>query len=492
MKLDKEKDRRAERTTTQRTERTTRTRRSFNAIECERAFGSAYRSYRIDGRSRMDVDTFFSHIREELISLINRELTNLNSARVKMTTWIRFIQEFEDLVEINRVELAFNSRMTEVHRGSDLGRIVNGMIAHMKTQIENPALANSRFKFDQVLFLDVSFHQLNLTRSSSYIPLPDWTAKKKAIINPHNDDEKCFKWAVIAALEIGKDLQHVSNLKKFADNYDWSRLEFPFAINKIGIFEKKNDISVTVLALKGQEIYITRKSEHKASKNIKLLFITDGNSRHYTAIKSLSRLLGSRNTRHAHKQYFCLYCLQGFHSELSRDKHYEYCKDNKAVKIEMPKPGSFVEFHNGQNQFKVPFTMYADFEVILRPVHGPSPSPNEPYTKKVNRHIPSGFCVYSKFAYGEIKDPLKLYRGKDCVQVFCDYLTKEARRLYHMSPEKPMEPLTSEEWKGYNQATKCHICFKPFEEINPKVRDHCHYTSKQIQRTRPQELQFKI
>ena len=98
-------------------------------------------------------------------------------------------------------------------------------------------------------------------------------------------------------------------------------------------------------------------------------------------IKSLSRLLGSRNTKHKCRKYFCLNCLQGFHSELSRDKHYEYCKDNEAVKIEMPKLGSFVEFHDGQNQFKVLFTMYADFEAILRPVHGPSPNPNEPYTK---------------------------------------------------------------------------------------------------------------
>ena len=23
---------------------------------------------------------------------------------------------------------------------------------------------------------------------------------------------------------------------------------------------------------------------------------------------------------------------------------------------------------------------------------------------------------------------------------------------------------------------KCHICFKEFQELNPKVRDHCHYT----------------
>ena len=88
----------------------------------------------------MDVDTFFSRIRGDLISLINRELTDLNSARVQMTTWIRFIQEFKDLVEIDRVELPFNSRMTEVHQGSDLDGIVNGMIAHMKMQIEKPCI----------------------------------------------------------------------------------------------------------------------------------------------------------------------------------------------------------------------------------------------------------------------------------------------------------------------------------------------------------------
>ena len=89
-------------------------------IERERAFRRAYRSYRVNGRPRMDVDTFFSHIRGELISLITRELTDLNSVRVQTTMWIRFIQEFEGVLEIDRVELAFNSRMMVVHQGSDL------------------------------------------------------------------------------------------------------------------------------------------------------------------------------------------------------------------------------------------------------------------------------------------------------------------------------------------------------------------------------------
>ena len=45
---------------------------------------------------------------------------------------------------------------------------------------------------------------------------------------------------------------------------------------------------------------------------------------------------------------------------------------------------------------------------------------------------------YSKFAYGKVKDPLKLYRGKDCLEKFCNYIRQEAHRLYHMFLEKPM------------------------------------------------------
>ena len=64
------------------------------------------------------------------------------------------------------------------------------MIAHIKTQIEKPALSNRRFVFDEVLYLDTNFQRLNLTRGSSYLPLPDWLARKKAIVNPHNNNEE--------------------------------------------------------------------------------------------------------------------------------------------------------------------------------------------------------------------------------------------------------------------------------------------------------------
>ena len=143
----------------------------FKPMELEQAFGGAYRSYRVNGKLKIDVDTFFSRIRKELIELIKQELKTRTSARIQTTAWIRFVRDDEEDQE--RVELAFNSLMTSVYRGSGTDQIVDGMIANMKFQIENPTLLNSRFVFDEFLYLDVNFHQLNLTRSSSYLPLPD-------------------------------------------------------------------------------------------------------------------------------------------------------------------------------------------------------------------------------------------------------------------------------------------------------------------------------
>ena len=155
----------------------------------------------------------------------------LGSAKVQTTAWIRFRQTLEDdfvnIIGFDRIELPFNSRMTEIFQGSNLNEIVNEMFAHMKTEIENPALRNSRFVFD------------------------------------------------------------IENIKRFANNYDFSGLKYPVAIdNEIDKFEKKNGIPVNVLGVKGRDIYICRKTKLTKLESVNLLLITDSENRHYTAVKS--------------------------------------------------------------------------------------------------------------------------------------------------------------------------------------------------------------
>ena len=169
--------------------------------QLEGAFSGTYRRYRIDGLPSMDPDTFFSRVRKFLIELLAKE-SRTGAISSQATTWIRFRKDGE------MVELAFNSRVLNVYNLSDMNDIVNAMISHMKQQIENLALSDSKFVFNEVVNMDVNFHRLNLMRGSSYLPLPDWLARKKATINPKNSDLECFKWAVIAAMrweEIGKN-----------------------------------------------------------------------------------------------------------------------------------------------------------------------------------------------------------------------------------------------------------------------------------------------
>ena len=337
----------------------------------------------------MDSDTFFSRVRKFLVKLLTKE-SHTGAMHSQATTWIRFRKDGEI------VELAFNSRMLNVYNLSDMNETVNGLITHMKQQIKNLALSDSKFVFDEVIIhMDVDFHQLNLMRGSSYLPLPDWLACKKAIINPHNENLECFKWAVIAATrweEIDSHPERITKLKRIKTDFDWTGVGFPVSFRDIKGFELRNQILVNILAVEDRQIYICRKGgEYEHISN--LMLITENNCKHYVAIKSLSRLLSKQNSKHKEKQYFCINCLQGYSDEHSRNEHIGYCKNNESVKIEMPHKRPIVQYSDGQFQFKVSFIMYADFESILEPIQGLGNNPRISSTGGVNVHTPSGWWV---------------------------------------------------------------------------------------------------
>ena len=99
----------------------------------------------------MDSDTFFNRVRKFLIELLAKE-SRTGAVRSQATMWIRFRKGGE------LVKLAFNSRMLNVYNLSNMNEIVNEMITHMKQQIENPALSDSKFVFDEVMHMNVDFH----------------------------------------------------------------------------------------------------------------------------------------------------------------------------------------------------------------------------------------------------------------------------------------------------------------------------------------------
>ena len=117
-----------------------------------------------------------------------------------------------------KFERPFNSLLTEIFEGSEINDLIQRMLEHIKTQVENPRMPESSFSLDKTMYLYINFHRLALTRDSSYTQLPQWLKSKKVVINPQNKDEEYIKWAVIAALHhenIKKEHQRMSKLKPY-------------------------------------------------------------------------------------------------------------------------------------------------------------------------------------------------------------------------------------------------------------------------------------
>ena len=90
--------------------------------------------------------------------------------------------------------------------------------------------------FDSVDLLHYNLHKIRLNRDGPYVDYPKWLKSKKATINPKNNDDKCFQYALTVTWnykQIKKNPQRISNIKPFINQYIGRSLIFHH-IKKIG------------------------------------------------------------------------------------------------------------------------------------------------------------------------------------------------------------------------------------------------------------------
>ena len=189
------------------------------------------------------------------------------------------------------------------------------------------------------------------------------------------------------------------------------------------------------------------------------MLIEKGGVKHYCLVKGINRLLSSQASKGKRKEHFCLRCLNPFRCEKSLNKHKEYCKKYEAVKIELPKKGTMLEFKNYHRSEKVPFIVYADFECYIKPLQSCDPNPESSYTKQYQKHEPSSFCYYIKcFDDGVYEPKLVSYTGEDAAQKFVKMLEEDIREITNIPKKKML--FGKEEKERFDKVTKCWICNK--------------------------------
>ena len=303
-------------------------------------------------------------------------------------------------------EFAFHSKgLKLILDGTDENDIYDEMMEEILEEIDKTRDAEgSGWRFEKVEKLVLHTTRWDPINAGSYIELPPALKNKKAIINMKNQDDKCFMWSVLRALN-PKDNhpERIDNdLKSKEDILNMEGIRYPVDFRGIDRFESQNpEISITVLGYnKNERVNTLKVSKYTGCKHdIVLLLIKDGKKSHYCLVKNTSALLASQINNHKGTSNICLNCINGFKTEKSLNKHKEYCYNNECVNIVMEPPNTFLNFKNFRYSERAPFVIYADFESFIKPMDSCDPDPNKSYTKKYQKHKPSGFSYYIKSLY---------------------------------------------------------------------------------------------
>ena len=376
-----------------------------------------------------------------------------------------------------------------ITEATDPHEIYNEMVDEIEEEIQKVEQAEgSGWVFLEVENLTLHTDIWDPIKGSSYIDLPKELKNKKALINMKNEnDHKCFLWCVLRGLNPKDEHpERINDLKSKENTLNMEGITYPVNIKEdIKRFEKQNpDISISILGYsKDERIYPLRisKKENKRKYNIVLLLIKDEDNSHYCYVKNLSSLLSSQVNKRKSKLYFCLNCLNGYDEMEKLEKHKEYCNEEESIKINVPKPDTFIKFKNYLYSERAPFTIYADFESLLKPLNTCEPDPNKSYTLKYQKHEPLSFVYYIKsFDESVYKSTLRKYikeneEDPDPIDVFINWLESDVKIISGLGNE-PMK-ITEEEQEQFNQASNCWICGQLLN-LEDRVRDHCHFTGR--------------
>ena len=86
-----------------------------------------------------------------------------------------------------------------------------------------------------------------------------------------------------------------------------------------------------------------------------------------------------------------------------------------------------------QKSDTVPIIIYANLECIIAKTDLCKNNPENLSTTKASEHLPSGFPMSTIFSFRSVVNKHDVYRGKDCMNTFCEFLRVFARVYFMMA-----------------------------------------------------------
>ena len=465
--------------------------------EINSAFKNRIKTGVISNIKHLDFETFMNDSKVLFEEQIKKVLIDVNSIKVNTMITAKYIIKKAD-VEDKVDDKHFNTKNIPIFQTTNLSDVFEENIRRpLDNKMSEFQEHGSGWSLQCILQLVININKFNPMRVGSYIELPKVIKDKKACINVKNDDELCFKWAVLAGLYKGfKNPQNKFHYKPFENSLNFDGIKFPVSLKDVAKFERQNDVSVNVYILKRYDeryevspVYLT---SFKQEDHVNLLLIQDyyideyneGNDDvdceppkyHYVLIKNLSRLVRSQLSSDRRKCFICDRCLHFFWTEEKLNNHEIDCSQKNVCKIVLSRE-KYLKFKNYNRKERVPIVIYADTECLITPREDDQPG------RVVNNHQAFSIGFYAKYSFDDSLSEYKSYRQMDeSMQSPAEWFVAELKEIGVRFEEflkniKPMA-LTKEDCYMHEISDCCHICGELFRKKDPKVRDHCHLTGR--------------
>ena len=252
------------------------------------------------------------------------------------------------------------SNIAEIMMGSETDEIIEDLFETFLQKYQEgleESMRGSEFVYDSVDALYYNLNKVSLIRGGSYIDSPKWIQNKKATINPKNNNDNCFQYAVTVTSnyeKFKKDPQRISKIKPFIDQYNWKDIDFPSHSKdwkKCESNNKSTALNILHARHNTEKIRHAYKSKYNLNRKNQVIFlmITDSEKWHYLAVKGFSALFRGI-TGNNNGDFYYLNCFQLHTTENKLKKHKKVCKNHDYYYVEMPeKDNEILKYSQGGN-----------------------------------------------------------------------------------------------------------------------------------------------
>ena len=215
------------------------------------AFNNYLEQHVIDGRDEFDALNFLREAKPSIINVFN------SNRNIKTILYLHVIMKKEGTEGIIKRRFAFHSSKKLILEGTDVEEVFNEMVDEIEERIQKAENAEgSGWVLESIENIKLHTAKWDPLNAGSYIDLPPFLKNKKAIINMQNQDEKCFMWCVLRALNPkDKNAERIDNdLKSKQDTLNMQGIRYPVSFRDIDRFESQNrNISISVMGYNEKE-----------------------------------------------------------------------------------------------------------------------------------------------------------------------------------------------------------------------------------------------